>query len=190
MHITQRRRSQHNKRPPPAPVRLKLHRGPRVTLDASDQHDACVRDIKKVTRRLAQCLFCSFDRWAAAVHRPFPPSTVPEAAAMLGTLRYPVAPLRFQVQFNQVNAFSLGTNLLLASKMLRQCELRDLKWLAHATLAWQTADAPGRRQFVCDDVLQQAHADMVRQDGNAWGGLVPPQLVAMVRHGVKTCTTV
>ena len=109
---------------------------------------------------------------------------------MLGTLRYPVAPLRFQVQFNQVNAFSLGTNLLLASKMLRPSELRDLKWLAHATLAWQTADAPGRQQFVCDDVLQQAHADMVRQDGNAWGGLVPPQLVAMVRHGVKTCTTV
>ena len=190
MHVHHRRRNQHNKRPPPAPVRLKLHRGPRLVLDACHQHDACVHEITKVTRRLARCLFCGFDRWAAAVHRPFTPATVPEAAVMLGALRYPVAPLQLRVQFKQVNAYSLGANLILATKMLRQCELQDLKWLAHATLAWQTGDAPVRQQFVCNDVLQQAHADMVQRDGNAWGGLVPPQLVAMVRHGVNTCTTV
>ena len=39
-----------------------------------------------------------------------------------------------------------------------------------------------RRGFVSNAVFRQAHADMVQRDGDRWGGLVPPQLVAMVHH--------
>lgn len=188
MRMHHRRRSHHNRRPPPAPVRLNLHTGPRVTLTLTHRHNATVPEILRVARRLAGRLFCGFDRWAAAVHRPSPPTTVPQAAAMLGVLRHPVKPLRLEVQFNQVNAYSLGPGLALATPKLRQCELQDLRWLAHATLAWRTGvdgATPVRQGFVGDAVLGQAHADMVRRDGNRWGGLVPPGLMAMVRYGVK-----
>ena len=152
------------------------------------QHGATVSEVLDVARRLASRLFCGFDRWAAAVHRPSPPKTVPQAAAMLGALCYPVAPLQFQVHFNQINAYSLGPGLVLATNKLRRSELDDLKWLAHATSAWRigaNGATPVRQGFVGDAVLGQAHANMVSKDNNRWGGLVPPQLAAMVRHGVN-----
>ncbi len=99
-----------------------------------------------------------------------------------------MTPLRLRVQFNQVNAYSLGPGLTLATAKLRQCETDDLEWLAHATRAWNVGvgdAAPVRHGFVGDAVLGQAHADMVRQDGNRWGGLVPPALVTMVQHGAS-----
>jgi len=180
-----RRRSNHNRRPPPAPVRLLLQKGPTVTLLRSEQHDASAPDILAVTRRLAGRLFCGFDRWAAAVHRPLPPTTVPQAAKQLGSLRDPPTPLALTVQFNQVNAYSLGPGLTLVTAKLRKCELDDLRWLAHATQAWRPGVSLVRQGFVGNNVLRQAHADMVRRDGNQWGGLVPPGLAAMVRHGAE-----
>ena len=184
--LHQRRRSHHNRRPPPAPVRLGLTTGRTLVYDLTHRHNAAVSDILKVTRRLAQRLFCGFDRWAAAVHRPSAPTTVPEASTQLGTLRHPVTPLQLSVQFNQVNAYSLGPGLTLSTAKLRRCELDDLRWLAHATWAWNDGvgdAATVRHGFVGDAVLCRAHADMVRRDGDAWGSLVPPGLVAMVRHG-------
>lgn len=186
MRMHHRRRSQHNRRPPPAPVRLLLQTGSMLRLTVTDQHEASVAKVLDVARRLARRLFCSFGRWAAAVHRPVAPTTVPDAALILDRLRHPVTPLRLHVRFNQINAYSLGPGLILATGKLRRCELDDLRWLAHATNAWRirTAGATmARHGFVGDAILAEAHADMVHRDGDEWGGLVPPSLVAMIRHG-------
>ena len=186
LRLHHRRRSQSNRRPPPAPVRLVVRRGPVLCLDVAALHDAPLDAIRTVTTRVAKCLFRGFDRWAAVVHRATPPTTVPQAAACLGVLRRPLTPLALGVTFNQANAFDLGPGLRLNGAKLTPQELRDLRWLAHAVRAWPETQAaiPGARDhFACNDALRQAHADMVRRDGDRWGDLVPVALRPMIAYG-------
>ncbi len=187
MHLHHRRRSQHNQRPPPAPVRLILISRPLGNgIESSRLHSPTAEQVTATAQRLAAQLFCGFDRWAAAVHRPVPPATFPEAASQLRDLRWPRKALEFSVDFNQSNPYSLGSELQLNTSQLMHCELQDLVWLAHAKTAWDVTlthkDHCRRRGFVCDSIFRRAHAEMLQRDEDRWGGLVPPQLVAMVRH--------
>ncbi|MAP24944.1 MAG: hypothetical protein CMM87_05360 [Rickettsiales bacterium] len=189
LHLRNRRRSQHNCRPPPGPVTIMLCRAPKFELDAKQLHAPSRACVLATTQHLSSNLFCSFARWATIVHRPAPPATVVQAAKCLGHLCWPTEAISFTCDISQLHAFAFGKHLRLNTKLLRPSELRDLRWLAHATTAWQTSEVARdaqrhtlRNAFLFNDVFREAHESMLMRDKNTWGGLIPQQLVPMLLH--------
>ena len=198
LQVRHRRRSQHNCRPPPAPVTIVLCRTPKFTLDAKCVHTPAHACLVSTTERLASHLFCNFARWATVVHRGTPPTTLVQAARCLAHLRWPAKPIGLTCDTTQVNVFAFGKHLRLNTASLLPHELRDLQWLALATTAWQSSAAKHksgsstraetttatlqRKDFVLNNIFERAHAAMLVRDKYAWGGLVPEKLNDMLLH--------
>lgn len=191
LHLRHRRRSHHNRRPPPGPVTIVLCQTQHFRVDKKRVHTPSHARLVATTERLAANLFCNFARWATIVHRATQPTTVVQAAHCLGHLRWPATSICLTCDTTQMHAFAFGKHLRLNTAMLLPGELRDLRWLAHASSAWKTwskhsgstpATQTVRRNFVLNDVFRRAHKAMLVCDNNTWGGLVPPQLIPMVLH--------